>query len=399
MVTSARVAPQVELVRRAAELVPILRKNAAWAEEHGRLHEETIAAMTEIGVFRMRVPARHGGQRSPAQVLVEVAAELGRGDTSAAWAASSWWMAGWLVEMFPESVQAEVFGTPDVRVCGTLSAEGTAVGRPGGIVLNGRWRGVCGARDSHWQQVIAISAAADGTPEPVMALVPTSELRLLDERPPELAGSGAATAVAAAVSVPTERVLRLGTVLRDRYRTTRGTAPAYRTPLLATAAASSVGTMIGLAKAAQDDAFERLLAGRAGFAPRGVGGRPGSPGQPVPPARPRLAGAATMTDQAESRAHRIASLTDAKEVSRTPWTIDERDRVRGDFASACRLAIQAVDLASRAVPVPSGRPASPPRQLARDVRAVHRRALADLYGNLDLIMRLLSSLEPPTLRS
>ena len=397
--TSARVAPQAELVRRAAGLVPVLRKNAAWAEEHGRPHEGTIAAMAETGIFRMRVPARHGGLQSPAQVLVEVAAELGRGDASAAWAASAWWMASWLVEMFPEPVQAEVFDTPDLRVCGTLSAGGTAVGRPGGVVLNGRWRGVCAAGDSHWQQVIAISAGPDGTPDPVLALVPTSELRLVEERPPELAGSGAATTVAAEVFVPAERVLRLGTVLRDRYRPTRAAAPAYRTPLLAIAAASSVGTMIGLAKAAQDDAFERLLAGRAGFPPR-ASGRPGSPGQqPAPPARPRLAGAATMTDQAESRAHRIASLIDAKQLSRTAWTIDERDLIRGDFASACRLAIQAVDLASRAVPVPAGRPATPARQLARDVRAVHRRAQADLHGSLDLIMRLLSSLEPSTFRS
>jgi alkylation response protein AidB-like acyl-CoA dehydrogenase len=400
MVTSTHVAPQAELVRRVAELVPLLRKNAEWAEENGRPHEVTVAAMAETGIFRMRVPARYGGQQSPAQVLVEVAAELGRGDASAAWATSAWWMASWLVEMFPEPVQAEVFDTPDVRVCGTLSAEGTAASRPGGAVLNGRWRAVSGARDSHWQQVVAISAAPDGTPDPVLALVPTRELQLVEEHLPELAGAGAATTIATEVLVPAERVLRLGAVLRDRHRPTRAAAPAYRTPLLAIAAASSVGTMIGLAKAAQDDAFERLLAGRAGFPPRAVGARAGSPGRPpVPPARPRLAGAATMTDQAESRAHRIASLIDAKELSRTAWTVDERDRIRGDFASACRLAIQAVDLASRAVPVPAGRPARPPRQLARDVRAVHRRALADLCGSLDLVMRLLSSLEPATFRS
>src|SRR5215468_12104111 len=89
MVTSARVAPQAELVRRAAGLVPVLRKNAAWAEEHGRPHEGTIAAMAETGIFRLRVPAQHGGLQSPAQVLTEVAPELGRGNTPAAWAVSA----------------------------------------------------------------------------------------------------------------------------------------------------------------------------------------------------------------------------------------------------------------------------------------------------------------------
>src|SRR5262249_52692702 len=145
-----------------------------------------------------------------------------------------------------------------------------------------------------------------------------------------LPGAGTASTVAAEVFVPAERVLRLGSVLRQRRRPARGATAGYRTPLLAVAATSSVGTMIGLAKAAQDRAFGGLRAGRAGFLGRGrftAAGRAATPGRATaPPAQPRLAGAATMTDQAETRAHRIASVVDAKEVSRTPWTVQERDR-------------------------------------------------------------------------
>ena len=49
-----------QLVQRASELVPLLRKHAAWSEENRRLHEESIEALADAGIFRMRVPARYG---------------------------------------------------------------------------------------------------------------------------------------------------------------------------------------------------------------------------------------------------------------------------------------------------------------------------------------------------
>src|SRR5262249_14203111 len=253
---------------------------------------------------------------------------LGRGDGSAAWAVSAWWMAGWTVGLFPEPVQAEVFASPDTRVCGTLSPDGTAVRRADGIVVSGRWRAVAGARHSHWQQLVAIAAAPDGTPEPVLALVPVAELEVVADPQVALPGAGTASTVAAEVFVPAERVLRLGSVLRQRRRPAPGATAGYRAPLLAGAGPAPGRTLIGLAEGAPDDAFERLLAGRAGFLGRGrftAAGRAATPGRATaPPAQPRLAGAATMTDQAETRAHRIASVVDAKEVSRTPWTVQER---------------------------------------------------------------------------
>ena len=51
-----------QLVQRASELVPVLKKNAAWSEENRRIHEESIEAMADAGIFRMRAPARYGGE-------------------------------------------------------------------------------------------------------------------------------------------------------------------------------------------------------------------------------------------------------------------------------------------------------------------------------------------------
>src|ERR1044072_1540058 len=76
MVESANVPTRAELVRRASDLVPVLRANAAWTDENRRLHEETIEALADAGIFRMRAPARYGGFESDAQTLVDVGTEL-----------------------------------------------------------------------------------------------------------------------------------------------------------------------------------------------------------------------------------------------------------------------------------------------------------------------------------
>ena len=116
-----------QLVQRASAVVPVLQKHAAWSEENRRLHEESIEALADAGVFRMRVPARYGGYESDTRTLVDVATELGRADGSTAWTASVYWIPTWMACMFPDQVQDEVFSTPDVRVCGTLSPSALAI--------------------------------------------------------------------------------------------------------------------------------------------------------------------------------------------------------------------------------------------------------------------------------
>lgn len=345
-----------ELVGRAAELVPLLReqaaRSAAWTEEHRRLPAGTLEAMAGAGLLAMRLPARHGGYESAAQTLVEVATELGRGDGSAAWAASVWWISGWLAGLFPEAAQREVFGTPGVRVAGTLNPGGTAVAARGGVLLTGRWAAVGGAADSHWQQLVAMSAAPDGTPEPIAALVPAAALAVVAEPRTTgpagtgLPGAGGTCTVAREVFVPRERVLPLAALLPGR-----GGGPAiYRAPLLAVAAASCVGSVIGLARGALDALPE--------------------------PGHPAAVRAAALADRAEHHGHRIASLVDATGVTGQPWTVAERARTRVDLGSVCRLAKDAVDLLATA--------GAPVQRIARDLHAATLHALRYPYSNVEL---------------
>ncbi|MEV3981731.1 acyl-CoA dehydrogenase family protein [Nonomuraea sp. NPDC049758] len=381
-----------DLVRRATEAGPVLRRNAAWAEENRRLHEETIEALAEAGVFRLRTPRRYGGFEADTRTLVEVAAELGRADGAAAWTASVYWIPTWMAAHFPEAVQDEVFATPDVRICGTLSPTAMAVRAEGGIVVNGKWGFVSGAHHSHWQEIVAVVVGPDSEPEPVMALVPMSDLTVIDDwHTSGLRGTGSVSTVAQDLFVPAARVMPLGAILQGQHADgANAGSPIYRSPLLPVAAASSVGTVLGLARAAREVFFERLPDRKityTGYASQSA----------APLTHLQVAEATFKIDQAEFHAHRLSGTVDAKDADSAQWTIEERVRARADMGAVCRLAKEAVDILATASGGSSIYSDVPIQRIARDVHAVNQHALMHPNTNAELYGRILCGLEPDTL--
>jgi alkylation response protein AidB-like acyl-CoA dehydrogenase len=370
----------------------VLRRHAAWSEHNRRLHEETVEALADAGVFKLRVPRRYGGYEADTRTLVDVATQLGRADGAAAWTASVYWIPTWMACMFPDEAQDEVFSTPDVRICGTLSPSATAAPADGGIVVNGRWGFVSGALHSHWQEIIAMLAGPDGAPQPVMALVPVSELQIIDDwHTSGLRGTGSVSTVAQDVFVPAHRFLPLGAVLEGRSRSPLSAkSPAYRVPLLPVASVSSVGPAVGLAYAAKDVFLERLPDRRITYTAY-------DRQTDAPLTHLQVADATMKADEAQFHAHRIAALVDAKGASGEPWTLEERVRARADMGAACRLAKQAVDILAGASGGSSIHIAGTMQRVTRDIQAVNLHALMNPDTNAELYGRVLCGLEPNTL--
>lgn len=381
-----------ELVRRAAELVPVLRKNAAWSEENRRIHEESVEALAAAGIFRLRTPVRHGGYEADTRTLVEVAAELGRADGSTAWTASVYWIPTWMTCMFPDEAQQEVFATPDVRVCGTLSPSGTAVPADGGIVVNGKWGFITGALHSHWQEIIAVLIDGAGEPQPVMALVPISDLQIVDDwHTSGLQGTGSVSTVAQDLFVPQHRVLPLGAVLQGQSASPHiAERPIYRAPLLPVASASSVGTVLGLAKAAREAFFDRLPGRKITYTAY-------ESQREAPLTHLQVAEAAIKADEAEFHAHRLADLVDTKAASGSPWSLEERAVARADMGAVCQRAKESVGLLNTASGGSSIYRDVPIQRINRDVEAVSLHALMHPDTNTELYGRILCGQEPNTL--
>src|SRR5579872_3019146 len=392
MVQKTDVPAREQLVQRASAVVPVLQKHAAWSEENRRLHEESIEALADAGIFRMRVPVRYGGYESDTRTLVDVATELGRADGSAAWTASVYWIPGWMACMFPDQVQDEVFSTPDVRVCGTLSPSALAVPTDGGIVVNGKWGFVSGALHSHWQEIIAVLVGGEGEPMPVVALVPISDLQIIDDwYTAGMKGSGSVSTVAADVFVPQERVLPIFSVLAGQSASPQNAAAAmYRAPLLPVASASSLGCVLGMANAAKEAFFARLPQRKityTGYKKQGE----------APLTHMQVAEAVRKIDNAEFHAHRVSALVDTKGAENAEWTIEERVRARYDLGAVCRLSKEAVDILASASGGSSIYSDQPIQRIARDVNAVTMHALMHPDTNDELYGRVLCGLQPDTL--
>ncbi len=389
---TTKVPTREELVHRATQTAPVLRKNAAWSEENRRLHDESIEALADAGIFRLRTPARYGGYEADTRTLVDIATELGRADGATSWVASVYWIPTWMTCMFPDEVQDEVFATPDVRVCGTLSPSGMAAPAEGGVVLNGKWGFISGALHSHWQEIIAIFIPPDGEPYPIIALVPMSDLLIVDDwHTWGLRGTGSVSTVAQDVFIPAERVLPLPAVLQGQGSSELNAgSPIYRAPLLPVASASSVGTVVGLAKAARD-AFDKRLPDRK------ITYTSYESQREAPITHLQIAEAAMKIDEAQFHAHRLSALVDTKSAEGTPWKLEDRALARGDLGAVCRLADQAAGTLAVASGGSSIYNSVPIQRIARDISAVSLHALMHPDTNAELYGRVLCGLEPNTL--
>ncbi|MCC8246073.1 acyl-CoA dehydrogenase family protein [Saccharothrix luteola] len=334
---------QHELVRRAAEIVPVLRAHAAWGDENRVLHEASLEAMADAGVLRLRVPAEHGGHEADLATVVGVIAELARGDGSAAWTAAVWALSTWVVGQFPDDVRCEVFAKPDVRVTGILSPTATAEPVGGGVLVNGRWAFTTGASQSHWTTNAAV-LLPDRTP--VALAIPLVDLSVVDDwHTTGLRATGSVTTVAKDVFVPSERLLRLEPVLRAHPH---AAAPMFRAPFTPAACATVSAPAAGLARAAVDAA------------------RGSASG---------LREATVLADEAEFHSRRAAAVVDLKAADGEEWTPEDRAGVRRDLGEACLRARDAVDVLA------GGSPAL--HRVQRDAHALNLHAILHPNANLE----------------
>jgi alkylation response protein AidB-like acyl-CoA dehydrogenase len=378
------------LVAKVAGLRPRLRATAGWAEENGRLHDETIDLLADAGVFRMRTPRRYGGLESDTRTLVEVATELGRASGSIGWTASVYWIPTWMVGLYPDPVQDEVFATPDVRICGTLSPSAMAAPVPGGVVVNGKWGFTTGARHSHWQEILAVQIAPDAEPMPIMAMVPSSELTILDDwQTSALRGTGSVTTIAQDLFVPAERVVPLPVILQGQSLSGHESS-IHGAPLLPVASASSVGTALGLAKAALALFLQRLPERKITYTDYDSQAE-------APLTHHQVAEASMKIDEAVFHAYRLADTVDAKTAAGEEWSLTERVTARADMGAAVRLAKQAVDLLAAASGGSSVYSSHPMRGIQQDVQAISLHALMNPDTNAELYGRTLCGQPPNSL--
>jgi len=191
--------------------------------------------------------------------------------------------------------------------------------------------------------------------------------------------------------VPQARVLPLPVVLQG------GTAarpdahtPMHRAPLLPVASASSVGTLVGLAKAAREVFFERLPERKITYTEYAHQSE-------TPLTHLQVADAVMRLDEAEFHARRLADLVDGKCADGTAWDVRERTLARAEMGAVGRRAKESVDIFSSASGGSSIYNDVAIQRINRDMQAASLHALMHPNTNAELHGRVLCGLEPNTL--
>lgn len=258
-----------ELLRRAAALAPVLRERAAEGEALRRMPDATIIDLIAAKVLRICQPARFGGSELGWDALCEISIEMARGDGSQAWVANVYAEHAFLLSLFPDAAQREVWEeNPDALIAASIVPHNNRIQRvEGGYRLTGRWSFASGVHHAHW--VIVANRLPEPAPTSSHAnfLVPAADGRVDDDWfTIGMVGTGSATVVLDGVFVPEHRVVADREIAAgEAPGASVNPAPIYRMPFLGFAQLALASVPVGTVRGMVDD-FAYTIRGRGGSA-------------------------------------------------------------------------------------------------------------------------------------
>src|SRR6478609_10238361 len=98
-----------EAMRRAREIVPVLRERAQKCEDARMLIRENEQLLHETGLFRFHQPKAFGGMELEFVAVVDIPAEIARGCPSTAWNTGNVACHHWILGYYDPATQREVW--------------------------------------------------------------------------------------------------------------------------------------------------------------------------------------------------------------------------------------------------------------------------------------------------
>lgn len=203
-----------EALRRAREIVPVLRERAQRAEDARMLIRENEQLLHESGLFRFHQPKIFGGMELDFVAVVDIPAELARGCPSTAWNVGNLACHHWILGYYEPETQHEVWdANPDALIASSIAlAAGRARKTEGGFIVNGRWPFSSGVDNSDWN-MLAVTVFGDDGKTPTdwrLCLVPKSDYEIIDNwYAMGMAATGSKDVAVSDLFVPERRALAL----------------------------------------------------------------------------------------------------------------------------------------------------------------------------------------------
>ena len=257
-------------MRRAREIVPILRERAQQAEDARSLTRDTEQLLHETGLFRFHQPKAFGGMELDFVAVVDIPAELARGCASTAWNVGNLACHHWILGYYDPETQHEVWdANPDALIASSIAlAAGRARKAEGGYIVNGRWPFSSGVDNSDWN-MLAVTVLGDDGKTAVdwrLCLVPKSDYEIVDTwYAMGMAATGSKDVAVKELFVPERRALALQRCRGglEHPGAALNTGPLFRIPIVAASSHPLAPSAIGAAEGAYE-LFVGSMAKRAG---------------------------------------------------------------------------------------------------------------------------------------
>ncbi|MGA7984879.1 MAG: acyl-CoA dehydrogenase family protein, partial [Burkholderiales bacterium] len=244
-----------EALERARALVPSLRRRASEAEEARQLLPETEAGLHASGLLRFAQPKRWGGMELDYVALFDIPAEVGRGCTSTAWSVANLAIHHWMLALYDERAQADVWReNPDAIIAsGIAYPQGSAKRVDGGLEISGHWNFSSGVDGSHWNMLAVTVRDGERVVDHCMCLVPRSDYQVVDDwQVLGMRGTGSKSVKTKDLFVPAYRALSMYLARggADFPGAKSNPNPHYRIPLSGMGSHCIAGAAVGNAQAA-----------------------------------------------------------------------------------------------------------------------------------------------------
>ncbi len=356
-----------EMVDQIGLALPKLQANALAEEKAGRLSEETIRTLNDIGVFRVSLPLQYGGLALTTEEQRRVYTAVGKIAGSTGWVSWVTTTHGRWVAMFSAQAQQEVYGKSWVgpRISGVLSPNGPGKARrvEGGYMLSGRWPFCSGCRHTAFSILGSMCETPDG-PDMIMPIVPASELTITDDwAVAGMKASGSNTVVIEReIFVPDYRVLRMKDANAGAWAATPPVGQVlFLNNFLDYTTILSGSTPLGMAKGALDYYRERLDK-------RGIVGTDYKVQGEAAVTHIQLAEATSKIDAAERLLSADCQELDRRAIEGVASDDLFQTRLKFDVALSIRNCAEAVEILHRGSGASTIHEANPMQRYARDIR-------------------------------
>ena len=201
-----------EALRRAREIVPVLRERAQRTEDARTLLRENEQLLHETGLFRFHQPKAFGGMELPFVAIFDIPAEIARGCPSTAWNVGNLATHHWMLGYYDPAIQHEVWDeNPDALIASSIAlAAGRARKVDGGYVVSGRWPFSSGVDNADWNMLAVTVYDGDKAVDWRLCMVPKSDYEIIDTWfAMGMAGTGSKDIAVKELFVPERRALEL----------------------------------------------------------------------------------------------------------------------------------------------------------------------------------------------